>query len=595
MQFLIPLVSFLSLFTSLRSWTGSFSDLWADTMVIDETFDYVVVGGGTAGVTLAVRLAEQKLRVALVEAGGTYELSFPIAAIPGAASIGVGSDIKSTTPIDWKIVARNVTGANHRDIHYPRGKCLGGSSALNFMAYQRDSMQLWADLVQDQSYTFDNTLPYSLKTVQFTPPDTLRRAANATVQYNPDAFAHEGKRPLHVSYPVYAMPFSSWMKLGVEEVGINETLDFNSGSLFGAQYGSFTIRPSDETRSSSQAAFLSPLPSSTYLKIYQGTMAKKILFNPQKQASGVQVSDLLRTFTLNAKREVIISAGVFHTPQLLMVSGVGPADTLEEHGIDIVQDAPGVALETFTKVPTDLGYLASQMAQYIFSHGGVLTSPVIDYLAFEKIPYSFRLNFSVQTIRDLSWFPDDWPEIEYISSAAYTGNSSNPAVLQPSGGKQYATILGTLVAPTSRGNVTIASNDTSDLPIINPNWLSTEADQQIAIAAYKRIRDMFHSKAMAPIVVGDEYFPGSQYQTDAEILEVIRNTVMTIYHAACTCKMGTRDDPMAVLDSRARVVGVDRLRVVDASAFPVLPPGHPQATVYMLAEKIASDIISSLA
>lgn len=127
--------------------------------------------------------------------------------------------------------------------------------------------------------------------------------------------------------------------------------------------------------------------------------------------------------------------------------------------------------------------------------------------------------------------------------------------------------------------MTIASNDTSDLPIINPNWLSTEADQQIAIAAYKRIRDMFHSKAMAPIVVGDEYFPGSQYQTDAEILEVIRNTVMTIYHAACTCKMGTRDDPMAVLDSRARVVGVDRLRVVDASAFPVLPPGHPQATV----------------
>lgn len=190
------------------------------------------------------------------------------------------------------------------------------------------------------------------------------------------------------------------------------------------------------------------------------------------------------------------------------------------------------------------------------------------------------------------------------------GNFSNPVVSQPSGGKQYATILGALVAPTSRGNVTIASNDTSDLPIINPNWLSTEADQQIAIAAYKRIRGMFHSTAMAPIVVGDEYFPGSQYQTDAEILEVIRNTLMTIYHAACTCKMGTRDDPMAVLDSRARVFGVDKLRVVDASAFPILPPGHPQSTVCkmqefillgpltnqladMLAEKIASDIISS--
>ncbi|KAF7175630.1 hypothetical protein CNMCM7691_009195 [Aspergillus felis] len=612
MQLTTPLVSLLGLLTSvLQSWTGSFSDLWESTLGNDETFDYVVVGGGTAGVTLAVRLAEEKLRVALVEAGETYELRSQIAAIPGAASIGVGSDIQSTTAIDWKFVARNVTGANNRDIHYPRGKCLGGSSALNFMAYQRESMQLWADLVQDQSYTFDNTLPYYQKTVQFTPPDTLRRAANATAQYNPDAFAHEGQRPLHVSYPVYAMPFSSWMRLGVEEAGINETLDFNSGSLFGAQYCSFTIRPSDETRSSSQAAFLSPLPLSTNLKIYQNTMAKRILFNPQKQASGVQVRDLLRTFTLNAEREVIISAGVFHTPQLLMVSGVGPADTLSEHNIDIVQDAPGVgqnmwdhvffgptyqvALETYTKVQTDLGYLASQMAQYIFSHGGVLTSPVIDYLAFEKIPNFFRLNFSIQTIKDLSWFPDDWPETEYISSAAYVGNFSNPLVSQPSGGKQYATILGTLVAPTSRGNVTIASNDTSDLPIINPNWLSTEADQQVAIAAYKRIRDMFHGEAMAPIIVGDEYFPGSQYQTDAEILEVIRNTVMTIYHAACTCKMGTRDDPMAVLDSQARVFGVDRLRVVDASAFPILVPGHPQSTVYMLAEKIAADIISSLA
>jgi choline dehydrogenase len=127
MQFPIPLASFLALFTSLQSWIDGFSNPPKGVLGNDETFDYVVVGGGTAGVTLAVRLAEQKLQVALVEAGKTYEAKFPIAAIPGAASIGVGSDIESTTPIDWKFVARNVTGANHRDIHYPRGKCLGGS------------------------------------------------------------------------------------------------------------------------------------------------------------------------------------------------------------------------------------------------------------------------------------------------------------------------------------------------------------------------------------------------------------------------------------------------------------------------------------
>ena len=136
-----------------------------------------------------------------------------------------------------------------------------------------------------------------------------------------------------------------------------------------------------------------------------------------------------------------------------------------------------------------------------------------------------------------------------------------------------------MLATTSRGNVTIASADTEDPPVINMNWLSTETDQQLAIAAYKRIRDIFHSKAMASIVIGGEYFPGKNHSTDAEILNVIQNTVMTIYHAACTCKMGKVDDNMAVLDSHARVFGVYGLRVVDASSFPILVPGHPQSTV----------------
>lgn len=168
---------------------------------------------------------------------------------------------------------------------------------------------------------------------------------------------------------------------------------------------------------------------------------------------------------------------------------------------------------------------------------------------------------------------------QYLSAAAYVGDFANPFTSQPKGGQQYASIVASIVAPTSRGNVTIESADTEDLPVINLNWLATETDQHMAIAAYKRIRDMFRSNAMAPIVVGDEYFPGKEHSTDAEILEVVRSTIMTIYHAACTCKMGARDDAMAVLDSRARVYGVERLRVVDASAFPILVPGHPQSTV----------------
>lgn len=158
--------------------------------------------------------------------------------------------------------------------------------------------------------------------------------------------------------------------------------------------------------------------------------------------------------------------------------------------------------------------------------------------------------------------------------------------------------------------MTIFSADTADLPIINPNWLSTETDQKVAIASYKRIREIFRAQAIAPIIVGPEYFPGPQVQTDEEILDVIKKTVMTIYHAACTCKMGVPSDRMAVVDHRARVFGVTGLRVVDASAFPILPPGHPQSVVCeyhaskcdlqdangiqdMLAEKIAADIIAS--
>lgn len=189
----------------------------------------------------------------------------------------------------------------------------------------------------------------------------------------------------------------------------------------------------------------------------------------------------------------------------------------------------------------------------------------------------------------------------------YVGDFSDPVKQQPRDGAQYAAIIGALVAPTSRGNVTIISADTDDLPIINPNWLATKTDQEVAIAVYRRIREAFKSEGMAPIIIGEEYFPGEQVQTDEEILDVVRNTVMTVYHASCTCKMGVRNDTMAVVDSQARVFGVEGLRVVDASAFPFLPPGHPQSVACklcvihnhlniltildMLAEKIASDII----
>lgn len=159
------------------------------------------------------------------------------------------------------------------------------------------------------------------------------------------------------------------------------------------------------------------------------------------------------------------------------------------------------------------------------------------------------------------------------------GNFSNLALNQPWDGYQYATILGTMVAPTSRGNVTIASSSTSDLPIVNPNWLTTETDVEVAVALYKRMREMWNKGPLHAMTIGSEYYPGEHVHTDQDILNVIKESLMTVWHASCTCKMGTRNDPMAVVDSQAKVFGVDRLRVVDASSFPLLPPGHPQSAV----------------
>jgi choline dehydrogenase len=150
---------------------------------------------------------------------------------------------------------------------------------------------------------------------------------------------------------------------------------------------------------------------------------------------------------------------------------------------------------------------------------------------------------------------------------------------QPKDGRQYASILGALVAPTSRGNISILSSSIYDQPKIHPNWLATETDQQVAVAAFKRIRDMWQKDPLREIVAGNEAYPGAEVVSDEQILNAIRESVVPVWHASGTCKMGSHDDALAVLDSQSRVRGVNRLRVVDASAFPLLPPGHPQSTV----------------
>ncbi|KAH7139126.1 hypothetical protein B0J11DRAFT_424154 [Dendryphion nanum] len=575
----------------------------------DATFDYVIIGGGTAGLVLANRLSEDpSVQVAVIEAGTFYQVANPLlSSTPAGDVIWAGASPLDTNPlVDWNFVTSPQAGANGRRLHYARGKCLGGSSARNFMIYQRGdrgSYQKWADAVGDSSYTFDNLFPYFTKSIKFSPPTSPLRAANASGsnRYRASAFTASGG-PLQVSYANYAGPFSSFMEGGLNTIGIPQTPDFNSGDLLGAQYCSSTINPDNQKRDSSQTSFLNAASTRSNLKVYSITLAKKILFDGNKRATGVKISTGV---TLSARREVILSAGAFQSPQLLMVSGIGPRDTLQRFNIPVIADRPGVGqgmedhiffgptyrvkVQTFTRLANDPLYVLGQFAlDYSILKKGPLTNPVCDYLGWEKAP---RNLITPAAAAVLNQYPDSWPDIEYLSGPGYIGNFQNLLLQQPKDGYQYATILAALVAPRSRGNVTISSADTSDLPIINPNWLTDPTDVSVAIAGYKRARQAFATPAMrAGLADQTEYFPGPSVQSDAQILSTIRDTLHTVWHASCTCRMGKTDDPNAVVDSRARVIGVTGLRVVDASSFALLPPGHPQSTIYALAEKIAEDI-----
>jgi choline dehydrogenase-like flavoprotein len=295
--------------------------------------------------------------------------------------------------------------------------------------------------VNDQSYTFNNFLPYYKKSITFTAPKSTH-APNATAEYNAGAFGSTDG-PLQVSYANTAQAFSSYMEGGLNEIGISTVTDFNSGSILGAQYCSSTIRPSDESRDSSQTSFLNEAANQglTNLKVFTLTMAKKILFDANKKATGVIVESNAIPYTLTANKEVIVSAGAFQSPQLLMVSGIGPSAQLAKFNIPVIADLPGVGqnmqdhiffgpsyrvdVTTFTRLANDPLYLAAQLIPYTTTKTGLLTNPCADFLGWEKIPASLRPSLGTDALNDLAKYPADWPEVEYLSGSGYVGDWSS--------------------------------------------------------------------------------------------------------------------------------------------------------------------------
>ncbi|KAK0614927.1 glucose-methanol-choline oxidoreductase [Bombardia bombarda] len=574
------------------------------------TFDYVVVGGGTAGLAIATRLAEQQSgRVAVVEAGTFYEISNGnLSQVPATDGLFAGVGRNDWQPmIDWGYITQPMHGAYDLEMHYARGKTLGGSSARNYMAYQRGTKQSykkWADLVGDSAYEWDNLLPFFEKSIIFTPPNPNFRAANATPAFDASVVGN-GNGPLSVTFTRWANALATWSVNGLAELGFKKIPGLLSGQLLGQAYGNHALNATTMHRDSSETSFLRKALAYDNYVVYPSTLAKKIVFDGKK-ATGVLVETAGFEYVLSASKEVILSSGVFGSPQLLMVSGVGPASTLQPLGIPVVHDLPGVGHEmqdhlyfgvTYRiNAPTastfqDPAFAAQAAADFNERGAGPYADPLSGVLAWEKVPEPLRsTQLSNQTRCDLAKYPPDWPELELVSINGYMGNFTDSS-FDPGDGYNYAGMAVVLNSLISRGNVSISSNDTNVQPLINPNYFGNPADIEIAVAGFKRLRQFWATKAMQGIIADPvESYPGPAIQTDEEIIHRIKTGFSTIWHGACTAKMGKKDDPYAVVDSKARVYGVENLRVVDASSFGILPPGHPMATVYAFAEKIACDI-----
>ena len=466
------------------------------------------------------------------------------------------------------------------------------------------SYDKWADEVGDDSYTFDNLLPYFQRSTHITYPQDESPRGNATLHYDRSAFNNslEQHQPLHVTWSNFSKAFSSWAVKALSAVGVRPSPSLDNGELHGSSYSLTSITPEEQHRESSQTSFLDYAMRTTDIKVYTQAMARRIMF-ANNTATGVLVTTAGKNYTITARKEVILSAGAFQSPQLLMVSGVGPKATLKQHNIPVVKDLPGVGqsmmdhiyfgvahrvnLPTASKLKYDPDYAAAAAASYRANATGPLTAAV-DLIAFERLVDSVPESMPNSTVHDLKTdFPSDWPDVEYLAQDSWSG-LPNVALQQPTDDSNYAQLIAALLSPFSRGNLTISSADASVPPVINPNWLTDPRDKDQAIAAFKRMRKIW--AAMSEITIGDEYMPGLDVQSDEAIWEWIQKDAITIWHASSTCKMGGAGDPLAVVDSKARVFGIKGLRVVDASAFPFLTPGHPQSGVYMLAEKVAGDV-----
>jgi len=526
-------------------------------------FDFIIVGAGSAGCVLANRLsADPANRVLLLEAG-PEDKNFWIH-IP----LGFGKTLQNAN-VNWMFESAPEPHLNGRRDFLPRGKVLGGSSSINGMIYMRGQYQdydHWAQL-GCRGWSFDEVLPY------------FKRAENN--MRGGDAF-HGVGGPLTVSDLTEKTPIAEAFIAAAKELGLPENADFNGAEQEGVGYSQVTIAKG--RRNSTAQAFLKPARSRPNLKVETGATADRVIFEG-KRAVGMayRVGDEVRQ--ASAAREVILSCGAYGSPHVLELSGVGAPDRLKAAGIDVVHGLPGVGegmqdhqifrmrwrlkgrLGTYNERVHGLRALAEGI-RYFAGRTGVLTNPTNPVNAF------FRTRPELETPDvQLQFFPGS-----YRSIRDRTLDKSPGVTLGP-----------TLLRVESRGSVHAASPDPMAPPAILTNVLGTENDRQSALLAMRFTRRLMESEALRPYY-DHEISPGTDAQTDDELLAYAREMGASNWHPASTCRMGPEGDAGAVVDTALKVRGLEGLRVVDASVMPSVVSGNTNAPTIMIAEK-ASDAI----
>lgn len=517
-------------------------------------YDYIIVGAGSAGCVLANRLSENAQTSVLLLEAGSDDREQKIH-IPAAFSQ------LFKTSYDWAYYTEEEPQMANRKMYWPRGKVLGGSSSINAMIYirgHRHDYDAWR-AEGNEGWAYADVLPY------FKKAENQERGAD---EY------HGVGGPLNVADMRYVNPLSRAFVEACLETGMPANNDFNGAVNEGA--GIFQTTQKNGTRWSTVNAYLKPALQRSNLTVRTQTQVARVLIE-NGRATGVVYLANGQTETVRANREVLICGGAINSPQILMLSGVGPAAHLQEMGIEVVVDLPGVGENLQDHLASGAAYHSTKP---ISLANAQRPGNLLNYLLFKKGPFASTIAEAGAFVKTNPDAPA--PDIQYHFAPTFFKAHG----FEPVEGHGF-TIAPTLLHPTSRGRIRLRSTDPTAYPVIQANYLSTEEDAQVMLAGLKLAHEIAHTRAFAPFL-GAELEPGTWKRSDSEVLQVLGESSETLYHPAGTCKMG--NDAQAVVDAQLRVHGIQGLRVIDASIMPTVIGGNTNAPTIMIAEK-AADMI----